>query len=243
MKKRLMASILTVVMLLTMLPVSALADGADTEPVEGVVTAHKDLVRDESSAPIVDEYGTIYFKNDSAYLMAFGSAIETIEVTAMPDKIVYAEGETFDPAGMVVTATYANGMTRDITAYVSYGTEPLTAEDARFTISFDLVMYHNEETDTAMNAGVPTVTPTAVLELTIGTTALGDVNGDGSVDAADAQMILDHEARNTEGELPLETADVSGDGVIDSNDAVLILQYAKNLISAFPAAAEAASEP
>ena len=194
-------------------------------------------------SPIVDEYGTIYFKNDSAYLMAFGSAIETIEVTAMPDKIVYAEGETFDPAGMVVTATYANGMTRDITAYVSYGTEPLTAEDARFTISFDHVMYHNEETGTAMNAGVPTVTPTAVLELTIGTTALGDVNGDGSVDAADAQMILDHEARNTEGELPLETADVSGDGVIDSNDAVLILQYAKNLISAFPAAAEAASEP
>ena len=41
MKKRLMASILTVVMILTMLPVSALADNADTEPVEGAVTAHQ----------------------------------------------------------------------------------------------------------------------------------------------------------------------------------------------------------
>ena len=71
-------------------------------------------------SPIVDEYGTVYFKNDSAHLMAFGSTIEKIEVTQMPAKTTYIAGEKFDPAGMVVTATYANGMTRDITSYVSY---------------------------------------------------------------------------------------------------------------------------
>ena len=63
----------------------------------------------------MDEYGTIYFKNDSAYLMAVGSTIERIEVTKLPDKTTYKVKDTFDPTGMQVTAYYANGKTRDIT--------------------------------------------------------------------------------------------------------------------------------
>ena len=35
-------------------------------------------------SPITDSDGTIYFKNDSAFLMAFGRSIEKIEVTTMP---------------------------------------------------------------------------------------------------------------------------------------------------------------
>ncbi|MDD6316477.1 MAG: VWA domain-containing protein, partial [Clostridia bacterium] len=83
MKKRLMASILTVVMILTMLPVSALADGADTEPVEGVVTAHKDLVRDESGAPIVDEDGNYIVElsvQGNPYQIATQSAADVVLV-------------------------------------------------------------------------------------------------------------------------------------------------------------------
>ena len=45
-------------------------------------------------SPIVDEYGTLYFKNDSAYLMAVGSTIENLEITAKPDKLTYREGES-----------------------------------------------------------------------------------------------------------------------------------------------------
>ena len=66
---------------------------------------------------------------------------------------------------------------------------------------------------------------------------LGDVNGDGKVDQADAQMILDYEAKRIDRALSLKTADVSGDGVIDSSDAVLILQYAAGTLKEFPAAA------
>ena len=48
-------------------------------------------------SPIMDEYGTIYFKNDSAYLMAVGSTIERIEVTKLPDKTTYNVKDTSTP--------------------------------------------------------------------------------------------------------------------------------------------------
>ena len=193
-------------------------------------------------SPITDEYGTVYFKNDSARLMAYGSAIERLEITQQPTKTAYAEGETFDPAGMVVTAVYANGKTRDVTAYVTYKTDPLDGGDGEFAISFPYVMYHNEENGTEMTSGVETMVPAVTLNLTVGDGLLGDVNGDGKVDQADAQMILDYEAKRLDTELSLKAADVSGDGVIDSSDAVLILQYAAGALKEFPAAAPKETE-
>lgn len=186
-------------------------------------------------SPVIDEYGTIYFKNDSAHLMAFGSAIEKIEITTAPNKTSYIAGESFDPTGMVVTATYANGKTRDITRYVSWNEEPLTTEDTAFTISFEHVMYHNQEEGTEMVSGVVTQTPAVTIELTVTEGILGDVDGNGKIELADAQMILDYEAKVLEHGLSLFAADVSGDGVIDSNDAVLIQQYLAGKFDKFPA--------
>ena len=193
-------------------------------------------------SPITDEYGTVYFKNDSARLMAYGSAIERLEITQQPTKTAYAEGETFDPAGMVVTAVYANGKTRDVTDYVTYKADPLDGGDGEFVISFPYVMYHNEENGTEMTSGVETMVPAVTLNLTVGDGLLGDVNGDGKVDQADAQMILDYEAKRIDRALSLKAADVSGDGVIDSSDAVLILQYAAGTLKEFPVAAPKETE-
>ena len=125
-------------------------------------------------SPIVDEYGTVYFKNDSAHLMAFGSAMEKIEVTKKPDKMTYQEGEIFDPAGMVVTATYANGNTRDITKYVKYSTDPITADHTEIVISFEHLMYHNGENGSAMDAGIKSTTPVTTLTVMIGNDSTGD---------------------------------------------------------------------
>ena len=186
-------------------------------------------------SPIVDEYGTVYFKNDSAYLMAFGSAITKIEITTAPNRTSYVAGESFDPTGMVVTATYANGKTRDVTRYVSWNEEALTEQDVMFTISFEHVMYHNQEDGTEMISGVVTQTPTVTLELTITEGTLGDVDGNGKIELADAQMILDYEAKLLDHGLSLFVADVSGDGIIDSNDAVLIQQYLAGKFTQFPA--------
>ena len=87
-----------------------------------------------------------------------------------------------------------------------------------------------------MISGVVSKTPTATLELTIVDGELGDVNRDGIINDADAQMILDYEAGLLEEDLILPLADVSGDGIIDSNDAVLIRQYIAGKFDKFPAA-------
>ena len=89
--------------------------------------------------PIIDEDGTLYFKNDSGYLFAVGSAVEYIEVTENPDKMSYEPGEVFDPKGMEVSAYYYNGTERDITDYVTYSTEPLKSGDEKFMIIYENV--------------------------------------------------------------------------------------------------------
>lgn len=173
-------------------------------------------------SPITDAYGTIYYKNDSAYLMAFGSAIEKLEVTKNPDKMFYTEGETFDPAGMVVTATYANGKTRDVTDYVTITADPVTAGTNTVTISFPHVLYHNAENGTAMTSGVATTTPVTTLTVHLGAQQ-GDVDGDGLVTKDDAKLIADHYNEFCElNAEQLAAADVNADGTVDIRDANLI---------------------
>lgn len=43
--------------------------------------------------------------------IAIGIKLTGIAITTPPTKTAYKVGETFDPAGMVVTATYSNGAT------------------------------------------------------------------------------------------------------------------------------------
>ena len=129
-------------------------------------------------SPIADQYGTVYFKNDSAHLMAFGSAIEKLEVTQAPAKTEYVVGETFDPAGMVVMAHYANGTSRDVTNYLSYSQEALTLKDDGVTLTFPYVMYHNaDNSDGTARAGVPGSKPSVKVSVTV-TTPKTDVKVD-----------------------------------------------------------------
>ena len=121
-------------------------------------------------SPIVDEYGTIYFKNDSAYLMALGSTIESLTVTTPPNKLSYELDEVFNPAGMTVLVTYTNGKTRDVTQYVSYSKAPLTTDDTKFEITFDFVLYQNKDGA----AGVTYTAPSATVNLTVGGVGGGD---------------------------------------------------------------------
>jgi hypothetical protein len=173
-------------------------------------------------SPIADEYGTIYFKNDSAHLMAFGSKIVSLDVTVNPDQMIYQEGEQFDPDGMIVTATYANGKTRDVTAYVTIVADPITRDNTTVTISFDHVMYHNQEEGTSMVSGVASVTPVTTLEVKLAGVE-GDVNGDGILSKEDAKLIVKHYNELLELNVEeLEIADVNADGVVDILDANIL---------------------
>ena len=189
-------------------------------------------------SPIVDSDGTIYFKNDSGYLMAFGRSVEKIEVTTMPQKTQYAAGETFDKTGMVVTATLSDGSTRDVTDMVSAPAGTLADGTTEITLQFgrDQTMYRNATANgEKMTAGnkIAAITTTVQIRVGEGTVTWGDVNGDGKVNSTDAVLILRYAAQLGV-DIDMAAADVNGDGKINSTDAVLILRYAAQLITKFP---------
>ena len=65
---------------------------------------------------------------------------------------------------------------------------------------------------------------------------LGDVNGDGSINATDALMILQNAVKLIElQEAQALAADVTGEGDINASDALCVLQYTVKLIDRFPA--------
>lgn len=124
-------------------------------------------------SPIADSDGTIYFKNDSGYLMAFGRSIKKIEVTKQPDKTQYNAGDIFDKTGMVVTATLSDGTTRDVTDMVSAPAGTLADGTTELTLQFgrDQTMYRNVEANNSkMNAGSLIAPITTTLQIRVGDT-------------------------------------------------------------------------
>lgn len=74
-----------------------------------------------------------------------------LDVLNPPDRRVYAEGERFDPAGMIIASVGSDGTSTIIEDYV-YDTAPLTVDDSVFSIS-----YQDMETDIILN-----ITPNTV---------------------------------------------------------------------------------
>lgn len=62
--------------------------------------------------------------------------LSSIAITTPPTKTAYAVGETFDTTGMVVTATYNNGDTEEVSDYTYSPTTALTVEDTSVTVSY-----------------------------------------------------------------------------------------------------------
>lgn len=178
---------------------------------------------------IVDEYGTLYFKNDSAYMMAVGSRVERIEVTEQPDKTAYAAGESFDPSGMKVVAHLSNGLTRDVTDRVTWSEEGLSASDGEVLIYYTDVLYHDSTTATGDNrTGVVSDPLWDWVDITVqGETVLGDVDGDGVTDGRDITALSryldawENQGWNVSGAV----ADLNGDGVVDSRDVTLYRRF------------------
>ena len=132
-------------------------------------------------SPIVDEYGTMYFKNDSGYMMAYGSAVKSLEIEEKP-KTEYVEGEKFDAKCLKVTATYENGFTRDVTRLMWVTDAALTVENEKVTLVYckGQTMYHNQQNtaDNTMKSGVKT--PTKSIDLKIAVTSAVQTRSDGS---------------------------------------------------------------
>lgn len=65
-----------------------------------------------------------------------GIKLTGIAITTPPKKTAYNAGETFDPAGMVVTATYSNGAKLTSPSYTFSPAGALTAGDTAITVSY-----------------------------------------------------------------------------------------------------------
>jgi hypothetical protein len=77
---------------------------------------------------------------DDSEAIALYLELTSIEVTTPPTKTAYSVGEYFDPAGAIVTATFADLSTADVTSSVTWTpTETLTALDIAATASY---LYH-----------------------------------------------------------------------------------------------------
>ena len=151
-------------------------------------------------SPIADKYGTLYFKNDSGYLMALTSAVENVKITSGPDKTVYGENEAFDPAGMKLTVTYANSISRDLPARHTIGgktvnfitwNKTVTKEDTTFFLEFpyaDFYYYSGQKQGDDVKPPIELIT----ISLEVNKYRKGDVNGDGEVDVYDLQRLYEH---------------------------------------------------
>lgn len=65
-----------------------------------------------------------------------GIKLQSIAITTPPTKTAYLAGDTFDPAGMVVTAAYTNGATLTATGYSFAPDTPLTLGTVAVTIRY-----------------------------------------------------------------------------------------------------------
>ena len=62
--------------------------------------------------------------------------LSEISITTAPTKTTYTEGEKFDKSGMVITAKYSDGTTKNVTNYTITPSGNLTTSDTRVTISY-----------------------------------------------------------------------------------------------------------
>lgn len=78
--------------------------------------------------------------------------VASISVTTKPTKTDYEVGDKFDPTGMVVTATYADGTEEAVTDYTYNPTGALTMKDTKITIT-----YKEQTTTLRIKIGDPVV--------------------------------------------------------------------------------------
>ena len=94
------------------------------------------------SSPVVDEYGTLYFKNDSGNLIALTSAVKELVVAEAPESVdVDVDGSKVHVTGGKIVAKLANGMERDVTNVVTYRTNDDGQPEAVYTYGTNVGNY------------------------------------------------------------------------------------------------------
>ena len=122
------------------------------------------------SSPVVDKYGTLYFKNDSGNLIALTSAVKELVVAKTPESVV-VDGSKVQVTGGKIVAKLANGMERDVTNVVTYHTNDEGAVEAVYTYGTDVGNY------TLSTKTVPLTQPESDIKIGNGTNEGTTENG------------------------------------------------------------------
>ena len=174
--------------------------------------------------------------------------LEKIEIVSPPNKVNYMEGENFEPTGLKIKATYSNGSSDEILDGKGCEFTPsdsLKTDDKSVTVTcngksttLDIVVnaksvevnapvlsdnmipvYYDIENNMWRKANINN-------EKTTITYILGDVNGDGMVNAVDANQIKRYISESSsvlyDNPWALYVADVNRDGRINDEDVSLV---------------------
>ena len=98
------------------------------------ITSATKLEVGQTSINLEYTYGGI--KVSTSLPITVTNNVTKIEVETPPAKTTYNHGETFDPAGMVITATYQDGTTKTIQTGYEVQTEPLSYTQNSVTITY-----------------------------------------------------------------------------------------------------------
>ncbi|MBQ7974260.1 MAG: S-layer homology domain-containing protein [Clostridia bacterium] len=81
---------------------------------------------------------TVTYRGKTATVPVTVTPLEVLSIalTTPPSKTSYTAGETFDPTGMVITATYNSGKTEPTTDYTYSPASVLTADNTEMTVTY-----------------------------------------------------------------------------------------------------------
>ncbi|MDY4819468.1 MAG: Ig-like domain-containing protein [Bacilli bacterium] len=123
-------------------------DAVATVSATGVVTAIK-----EGSAVITATYGTA--SATCTVTVKNSVSLSSLSVSGTLSKTTYYAGQSFDPSGLTITATYSDSSTANVTNQVTFSPDPLTVGTSSVTASYK----YNGTTKTATITGFTTVNP------------------------------------------------------------------------------------
>ena len=92
------------------------------------------LDMDDTTITVSYTEGSVSKQTTQAITVA--KVLESIEITTPPNKTAYFSGETFNPAGMVVTAHYNDGSSAAVTGYTYSPSGALAAGNNTITVSY-----------------------------------------------------------------------------------------------------------
>ena len=92
------------------------------------------LDMDDTTITVSYTEGSVSKQTTQAITVA--KVLESIEITTPPNKTAYFSGETFNPAGMVVTAHYNDGSSAAVTGYTYSPTGALATGNTTITVSY-----------------------------------------------------------------------------------------------------------